>query len=53
MKIRTPLSFVRSSKKYFELIQVQLAAQELARFIPKGDTFIVVDQDEVVLTGIR
>jgi hypothetical protein len=40
----TQLSLVHA-KKYLELIQVQLAAQELAT--SKGNTLIVVDQDEL------
>ena len=34
-------------KKYKELIRIQLTAQDLANLIPKGDRFILVDQEEL------
>jgi SAM-dependent methyltransferase len=34
-------------RKYLELIRLQLTAQDLANLIPKGNRFILVDQEEL------
>ena len=34
-------------RKYLELIRIQLTAQDLANLIPKGDRFILVDQEQL------
>lgn len=41
-----PLSLVHP-KKYLDLIQLQLTAQELSRLIPATESFILVDQDQL------
>ena len=34
-------------KKYLDLVRIQLTAQDLANLIPKGDKFILVDQEQL------
>jgi hypothetical protein len=34
-------------KKYLELMRIQLAAQDIAKLIPKEDKFILVDQEQL------